>query len=387
MLLTACGGEIQSTKDIGENSDIIFDHAKNISFDPVIDFEEGKLRMDAYVDTLFMVRLSEDHLIAEITKMRVYDDRIFIFDERAQTISVFDMEGNFLSAIDRKGKGPGEYVKIADFTLDLENESILILDQFNRKILDYSFSGDFKDETRYTTHARYLGALGDDRYVIYNDYNTRWKGVSYNLFITDEEGEVESHMHPFDDKYRGGDRVKFNYITFHDTSDFHFISHYDNYVYQINKDSTWAKYYFDFGRFNIPDDAIHDSFRALDDYAHNVCDFYETKDFFSFSYVYKRFRVIRYYDKVACEVISWKIIPDNIVYLFSNFPVSTRYGDYFVNYVDAEVYPEFLKKPNIIPEEGPYLNLLDEFREIDEEDNPVLFFFKMKSPSRESVNH
>lgn len=380
-LLMACDGNVQSAVDIGEAEGIVFDHVKRISVNPEIDFEEGRPRMDAYVDTLFVVPLSNEHLVAEITKMRVHEDRIFIFDERAQAMTIFDLQGNFINAIDRKGKGPGEYVKIADFTLDTDAESILILDQFNRKILAYSFSGEFKSETKYGTHARYLGALADGNYIIYNDYNTRWKDVSYNLFITDYKGGVKSHMLPFDEIYRDSDRIKFNYLTAHDRLSFNFIGHYDNHVLEISKDSTWAKYYLDFGKVNIPEGVVHNSFTALDGYAFHLSDFYETERFFSFSYIYDRFRTIRYYDKVKDEIISWKIIPNSMIYMFANFPVNAKYGEYFVNYVDSEHFPEFINDPGDIPENDPYRHLLETFREINEEDNPVLFFFKMKSPA------
>lgn len=382
----ACEDSRQITQDIGVAEVVNYEKVKRLKFDPKIKKSSADMNMKTLLDTMFMVRLSDETLIAEITKMRVFEEQIFIFDDRAQAISVFDFYGNLKAKISRKGKGPGEYVKIADFTIEEETKSILILDQFNRKIITYSFEGEFQTEQRYTTHARYFNMLGPDHYVIFNDFNGRWKGVNYNLFVTNLEGEVNSHTFPYSNLQAQTDRVKDSYLNYHNSRSANYIGHYDNHVYRVTKDSVWAEYYLDFGKANLPEDIVHNSFEALDGYVNNISNFFETSDFLSFTHIYDKTLYVRYYDKVADQVISEKLSLANLLYFYANFPVKTVYDDFFVNIASAEYYPELFSYENLIPANSKYSAMLKELKQVETEDNPIVFFYRMKSPMRQIEN-
>jgi hypothetical protein len=44
-------------------------------------------------------------------------DVMYILDKRNSSIVMFDVNGNYLNQLDRRGNGPGEYLDIADFTV------------------------------------------------------------------------------------------------------------------------------------------------------------------------------------------------------------------------------------------------------------------------------
>ncbi len=57
---------------------------------------------------------SDESLIGEIKKIVIQNDKLYVLNSQS-TIKVFDDKGKFLSGIDKKGRGPGEYIEISDF--------------------------------------------------------------------------------------------------------------------------------------------------------------------------------------------------------------------------------------------------------------------------------
>lgn len=68
-------------------------------------------------------------LIGLINKLQVTDNFILVLDRsKANSLYVFNKEGHFVRKIGRVGQGPGEYISIADFTVDRENGIVYISD-------------------------------------------------------------------------------------------------------------------------------------------------------------------------------------------------------------------------------------------------------------------
>lgn len=74
-------------------------------------------------------------LIGDLSKLIMNDNRIYIFDRTTMAVSIFDMDGSFVSKIDGKGRGPGEYTALIDF--DVFYDEIFLLDYTGRKIIVY----------------------------------------------------------------------------------------------------------------------------------------------------------------------------------------------------------------------------------------------------------
>ena len=90
-----------------------------------------------------ILETKKDCLIGRITEFQVFNERIFILDARiAKSLFVFDIDGNFTHKIGRLGKGPGEYLQLMDFTLDIENGFIFLLDN-GAFIHKYKFDGTY----------------------------------------------------------------------------------------------------------------------------------------------------------------------------------------------------------------------------------------------------
>ena len=78
-----------------------------------------------YSKPVFLETTSESAL-SMISKVVLWNGRIFVSDNRYDKICVFDTAGKFLWNIRRVGRGPGEYIGMTDFVIDPDREELII---------------------------------------------------------------------------------------------------------------------------------------------------------------------------------------------------------------------------------------------------------------------
>lgn len=95
--------------------------------------------------------------------------------------------------IGREGRGPGEYLKLADFLIDEEKAEIWILDRSLGKILKYDLEGELQSEDikNIYLHAQAFYKLADDKVALYYGSN----GSHRVQIVNTTTGEVlERHI-------------------------------------------------------------------------------------------------------------------------------------------------------------------------------------------------
>jgi len=71
-----------------------------------------------------------------------FDNYLFILDKNhTKNLLIFDREGKFIKKIGNLGRGPGEYARVYDFTIDPENQIIYLL--CDSYINEYSIDGTY----------------------------------------------------------------------------------------------------------------------------------------------------------------------------------------------------------------------------------------------------
>jgi hypothetical protein len=108
---------------------IVFD--RNESLD---NFDIGSI-----TDSLFQIiplETNEDYLISSIDKIEIQNDHIYIKDDLAKSIYIFDMNGKYSGKINAIGNGPGEYVIPSYMTV--ADTSIIIVDNPTGKQIKYN---------------------------------------------------------------------------------------------------------------------------------------------------------------------------------------------------------------------------------------------------------
>ena len=141
VVFTQCKNHTKNKPEIAQSSNEIIeinieelDAKKNISYSSV--FKSIKL---------LPLETNDDCLIGSIDKIVIHNDIVFVLDKRiGKALFLFNLDGRFIRKIGSVGKGSGEYMSPSSFTIDTENDQILILDRM--KILVFSFDGKLMKE-------------------------------------------------------------------------------------------------------------------------------------------------------------------------------------------------------------------------------------------------
>jgi hypothetical protein len=194
LILYACNGD--KTKD-----------ADTIDFSKL---EQKELIIDDHFDVKKIVPLetTTESNIVYISKVFSSDHNIIILDNFGNAILFFDADGNFISKISRIGRGPGEYINLSDMMVDFENEEIRVLDGCDtKKMITYSFTGEFLSERGVNMCADSFYRLNDGSYVFYVPTDNSLadnKTVEFtNIVVTDSLMQYKWSAMPFNQKWSG----------------------------------------------------------------------------------------------------------------------------------------------------------------------------------------
>ncbi len=112
-----------------------------------------------------------DLWIGEIGKVVLHDNRIYV-NERTwgeagnHKLVMHDADGRAIAKIGTKGRGPGEYLQISDYDVDI-NGRVHLLDTTldEKKVFIYTPDGNFVEEKRLPFNALKLKCTSDDGYL------------------------------------------------------------------------------------------------------------------------------------------------------------------------------------------------------------------------------
>lgn len=226
-----------------------------------------RIPLSTIFDSLSYIQLDdkkEDALLKEISKIEIQNNYIYLLDKGSDKLCVFTSDGEFVNRIGNIGQGPGEFVSIADFTIDHATDQIILLDKQSRKINCYDLNGNFQNEIRFTMMARQLVAT-QNNYVFYtagSNYYTMLEKkaqpeekLAYNLFFTDKNGTIRDkffYYNPLLDDLLGS--TVFSYDPQNDRTYFHYAV-YDT-IYSFSPVGN-KKYRIDFGENQLPLEKIN----------------------------------------------------------------------------------------------------------------------------------
>lgn len=132
VFLCACKNSVRSETPLAKNDNLYvvdIDHAdrENIVYSAAF----GKLKT-------VVLGANDSVLIGEISKMQVGRDGIFVLDRnQAKGVYLFSSDGAFVRRFGSVGNGPGEYIAPFDFSLDQKNNELFILDGSKQRINKY----------------------------------------------------------------------------------------------------------------------------------------------------------------------------------------------------------------------------------------------------------
>ncbi len=286
--------------------------------------EENEFPYSDYISDYELIPLetSKDALIGQIQTIIFKGGMFYIKCFNDDRILIFDKNGKYFKTIDFKGKGPGEYLQIVDFAVN--NSSIEIFDQ--RKIIKYSVSGEFIDESKVCEN--------DNFNPISFIVTPSGKKVYWNLsYSKNSKNSNRRKIFLFDKKCRQefeyGNILYDDYFSkrFYDNGNSILIepSKFDYDILSIENDKLIKRYTIDFGSKSIPQELLSESYikKNEDQITEKIVDLsvfwdvhypIETEKYLSFMATLGNKDFQFFYDKIKkkCYNISWK--KNNLTY-------------------------------------------------------------------------
>lgn len=206
--------------------------------------------------TYLALETNGESVFTNADKMIIKNGRIYIGDYGTAKVVVFDMDGNFIFSINKRGRGPGEYLRLSAFTVD--DNYIYLMDNDSGKLRKYSLSGEYLEEHTLPVLAWDIGVFDNGDLMLATaplDPRGFISGQSlHRLFITDNNLK-NIHTSLFEYEQENVDPVgKLNYL-FEDDSLIIFHSVGSDIIHTFSKtdQSKMEHILVDFGDNKIPD--------------------------------------------------------------------------------------------------------------------------------------
>ena len=134
----------------------------------------------------------EEFFLTEAKKILELDNKLFILDKNKKILVAYDLQGNFIGQVGKKGMGPEEYQSVYDFAVDPKRNSILIFSSADQTILEFDSDLSFKRKVRFNIYASHMSLLESGN----NAFYTYFEGSS-NIPVYNFEGEQVDKRMPF----------------------------------------------------------------------------------------------------------------------------------------------------------------------------------------------
>ncbi|WP_291530714.1 6-bladed beta-propeller [Bacteroides sp. UBA939] len=235
-----------------EQGKISMDSLKKYS----IGYSNDFFQWDGLISNVIPIQLEtvDDALIANSTQGVICEEDIYIFDIRLGKVVNFSIAGEYKGLVGVKGNGPGEYVELRDFCI--AGNYIYILDYkkihcFDRTTREFVESWAIDDRNNFNPSQ--LLVFDKNNYFLWCSNPDTWnesKGEYYRLRKIKEKS-IENEYFKYE--YRTSDDPRFY---FNKTSYYLKPIDGEDIVYKLTKDSVFASFAIDFGKYSISSEQI-----------------------------------------------------------------------------------------------------------------------------------
>lgn len=212
---------------------------------------------------LIPLETSDDILVGYCEDIAPYQNRYYIFDRKLAVVQIFDQDGKFISLIDKRGQGPGEYTpNLTSIYLNPFTENIDITDM--GCIYSYDLTGKHirtisrpEDASGFYWN---LISLSDNLYVCFILMFNNLDACKINYYDVRENKMI--HKEYEEDEFLNNYAFSPFAPPFYEyNGNYYFYRLLDNETYEVGLDSLKKAYTWDFGKhnydaknLNLPDD-------------------------------------------------------------------------------------------------------------------------------------
>lgn len=345
-----------------------------------------------FVDSTYVVKLETNTkcLIGNISKLKIYNDRIFILDRTSKQLLEFDMQGKFIRLFGKKGKGPGEYLNPSTFDINKKTQELVIYDASRRQLLSYSLKeGVYKDAKKLKYRiGNFVFGKNYNTYIFDTHLVKHRKAQDnvpyYSLAVANLEGDIQTQLFQTDKAQNSLSYRSRNNI-FKSESAILFNQPFTNCIYKITETGYTPFFKLEFNERTIPKGLDHNiEFMEFNkklkangyQYFDNASGYYMFRDKLLFTVKRKDIHETYVYNMSLNTLKLLKPTTDNLSFGFLGTK-ACAYGDYLVNYASPFMFldeKQYKSEAYAGTETQRIVNVTKEG------DNPILIF------NRVSVN-
>lgn len=366
---------------------------------------DGATRCDSLIFSDFfkapkvvLLETKPECVVQNIRSLEIYKEDIYILDDRANKLYIFDGNGKFKRTISSPGRGHGEYMKLADFSIDRTKEIIYLLDEATDEILkfsldDYKFLSSIKAvQNGYLTYS--MQEIGGK---IYLNRSSVLEKEKYELREIDERNGKQVGKFLKSDDYNNG----WNFPLSLEHSNFYsknsqspkYIGLFSNLIMNVTADGVSAAYIVDSRKFVDKEEVLkmqkiaEGKLEKIDfsgiysqKRIHQISRFIESPSKVFFQYLEGDERNYLVYDKASGKTKTSSLFMDDYVSDKNMIPMDFCYSDErgVVALLKPCFMPHFIK---YIINGGKMRTHLDNYSrliKLNKDSNPVLFFHEYK---------
>lgn len=366
---------------------------------------DGATRCDSLIFSDFfkapkvvLLETKPECVVQNIRSLEIYKEDIYILDDRANKLYIFDGNGKFKRTISSPGRGHGEYMKLADFSIDRTKEIIYLLDEATDEILkfsldDYKFLSSIKAvQNGYLTYS--MQEIGGKIYLNRSSVSEKEK---YELREIDERNGKQVGKFLKSDDYNYG----WNFPLSLEHSNFYsknsqspkYIGLFSNLIMNVTADGVSAAYIVDSRKFVDKEEVLkmqkiaEGKLEKIDfsgiysqKRIHQISRFIESPSKVFFQYLEGDERNYLVYDKASGKTKTSSLFMDDYVSDKNMIPMDFCYSDErgVVALLKPCFMPHFIK---YIINGGKMRTHLDNYSrliKLNKDSNPVLFFHEYK---------
>lgn len=348
-----------------------------------------------YSDMSYVIpKTSDFNRIGSYDKVVIEDSLIYVMDKKyTHSILCFDFSGNTIFKLSKLGHGPAEYREIRDFIVDVDKETLEVLDFGGRRIKKYNYkTGDYLREIRLPSFDVSYEAFEklDDYYIVSHGANCGFNSQCGDLSLVDSSFNILQTYIPVD-KYLNTSNYKGSNHFFKNKDLIYFKEVYNDTIYQIDLETGIAeyKYFVDFGAIKMPletrfSSEISDfgelSYKALDQkFTWGIHSFFQAGSHLFFYYEGKALTNVVYNLKSKIGY-RFDVPTTSKGNLFSTGRVIGAYGDYFVSFQSSENISKYARgffgKDSVVLR-NEYPEMFELMKNVQPGDNGILTFFKV----------
>lgn len=366
---------------------------------------DGATRCDSLIFSDFfkapkvvLLETKPECVVQNIRSLEIYKEDIYILDDRANKLYIFDGNGKFKRTISSPGRGHGEYMKLADFSIDRTKEIIYLLDEATDEILkfslnDYKFLSSIKAvQNGYLTYC--MQEIGGKIYLNRSSVSEKEK---YELREIDERNGKQVGKFLKSDDYNHG----WNFPLSLEHSNFYsknsqspkYIGLFSNLIMNVTADGVSAAYIVDSRKFVDKEEVLkmqkiaEGKLEKIDfsgiysqKRIHQISRFIESPSKVFFQYLEGNERNYLVYDKASGKTKTSSLFMNDYVSDKNMIPMDFCYSDErgVVALLKPCFMPHFIK---YIIDGGKMRTHLDNYSrliKLNKDSNPVLFFHEYK---------